>query len=114
MQGALLAQRVCSPTAPCCELSSVRQRASLCRLRGGAFQARPLAGRLALSTRCAAATLEAPAAAAPPIDDAGEVSVTPPPLRSNKKRSRRFREMDAKVPPKTEALGARAQHRCVF
>lgn len=107
MQSALAPQRVCSPTAPCCHLNSVRQRASLCRLRSNAFQTRPAAGRSALSTRCAAATLEAPPAAAPPPDDAGEVSVTLPPLRTAKKRSRRFREMDSKVPLKTTALGAR-------
>jgi hypothetical protein len=108
MQGVLTPQRICSPAAaPCCQLSSVRQGASLCRLRSSALRPRPQAAPWGHSTRCAAATLEAPPA--PEIalaDDAGEVSVTPPPLRSAKKRSRRFREMDSKVPAKTTSLGA--------
>ena len=108
MQGVLTPQRFCSPAAaPCCQLSSVRQGASLCRLRSSALRPRPQAAPWGHSTRCAAAMLEAPAAAEIALaDDAGEVSVTPPPLRSAKKRSRRFREMDSKVPAKTTSLGA--------
>lgn len=96
---------VCSP-AQCCQLSGVRQRASPWRLRAGAFHSRPVAGRsAALSIRCAAATLEAPPAEAPSADDEGEIIVGAPPLRTNKKRSRRFKEMQSKVPAKTTALG---------
>ena len=98
------------PAGQCCQLSSLRQKAVLGRLRASSWSRRPATARSSFSIRAqAAATLEAPPAEAPaapaPSDDAGEIIVTPPPQRREKKRSRRFREMATKVPLKTVALG---------
>ena len=117
MQGALMQRQLASPPTggPCCHLSSVRQQAVLGRLRPALSTSRA-AAHARSPTRCAAATLEAPPADAPEADppaaqtspaagDEGEYMPARPPLRTEKKRSRRFKDMQKKVPLKTEALG---------
>lgn len=99
---------------PCCQLSSVRQQASLGRLRPSLFSGRA-AAPMQSPTRCSAATLEAPPAdaaeAAPAADESSATEAVEdyisraPPLRTEKRRSRRFKDMQAKVPLKTTALG---------
>eukprot|EP00208_Stichococcus_sp_RCC1054_P002494 CAMPEP_0206144626 /NCGR_PEP_ID=MMETSP1473-20131121/24640_1 /ASSEMBLY_ACC=CAM_ASM_001109 /TAXON_ID=1461547 /ORGANISM="Stichococcus sp, Strain RCC1054" /LENGTH=331 /DNA_ID=CAMNT_0053540489 /DNA_START=60 /DNA_END=1055 /DNA_ORIENTATION=- len=117
MQGALMQRHILSPPmgVPCCQLSSLRQQAALGRNRPAILPNR-ITAPARLSSRCAAAVLEAPAlpseADVPDDEDEEEeedddtMFINRPALRTEKKRSRRFRDMQAKVPPKTTILAA--------
>lgn len=114
-------QQLTSPpqVSRCCDLSSARQHAALGRLRQVSYARKSQLCVTRSPARCAAATLEAPPAdeekaapalsptpAAPQADDEDEYITSGPALRAFKKRSRRFKEMEKKVPAKTTVLGA--------
>lgn len=119
MQTSLMQLHLSSPpqVSRCCDLSSVRQHAALGRLRQVSYAHKSQLSLTRSPTQCAAATLEAPTAdeeapalsptpSAPAADDEDEYITTGPALRVDKKRSRRFKEMEKKVPAKTTVLGA--------